>query len=173
MRVEDYMSKATTPLPAIAFEETAEPMSRTNIRQRRGTPVTAQPDAEPVEPRMTNRAGAHEPTRSASSGWPRPRRLLQPSAKSSGIDREHDVAVTFKLSSVAARSEEVRARLAVTPSGSTNAPSAARVRKLDCVSTVTPACTHPRQIPQTLRLPQSQLRTGSSMYSMGSFGELF
>ena len=87
------MSKATTQLPAIAFEETAEPMSRTNIRQRRGTPVAARPDAEPVEPRMTRIARrAHElyETRGAQDGrdlddWLQAEREID-----AEIEREHD-----------------------------------------------------------------------------------
>jgi hypothetical protein len=93
VRVEDYMSKATPQLPAIAFEETAEPMTRANIRQRRGTPVTARPDAEPVEPRMTRIARrAHElyETRGAQDGrdlddWLQAEREID-----AEIDREHD-----------------------------------------------------------------------------------
>ena len=87
------MSKATTQLPAIAFEETAEPMNRTNLRQRRGTPDTARPNAEPVEPRMTRIARrAHElyETRGGQDGrdlddWLQAEREID-----AEIDREDD-----------------------------------------------------------------------------------
>ena len=87
------MSNVPTQLPAIAFEETADPTSRTNIRQRRGTPAAARPEAEPVEPRMTRIARrAHElyETRGAQDGrdlddWLQAEREID-----AEIEREHD-----------------------------------------------------------------------------------
>ena len=87
------MSNVPTQLPAIAFEETAELTSRTNIRQRRGTPAAARPEAEPVEPRMTRIARrAHElyETRGTQDGrdlddWLQAEREID-----AEIEREHD-----------------------------------------------------------------------------------